>query len=57
MVYSVTISVPSYPSLDVRCSWREKNEIQKEQLRLKLIVIKRGQSIFIKIYAFIHMRT
>lgn len=47
VVYAVNINVPSYPNLDLRCRWREKNEIEKEQLKLKLIVTNREQNIFI----------
>lgn len=47
MVYAVNINVPSYLNLDLRCRWREKNEIEKEQLKFKLIITNREQNIFI----------
>lgn len=51
MVYSVNISVPHYPILDLRYGWKEKNEIEKKQL--KLIVTKRTKYFYL--YEFIHM--
>lgn len=50
MVYSVNISVPNYPNRDLRCSWREKNEIEKEQLKL----INKNDKIFLFIYMHLH---
>lgn len=55
IVYSVIICVPSYPNFDPRCSWRETNWIEKEHLKLKLIVSKKRIKLFyLNIFMFIH---
>lgn len=57
MVYSVNTCVPSYSSFDPRCSWREKNRVEKEHLKLKLIVPRKRREWFylnIHVYTCIH---
>lgn len=55
MAYSVNTCVPSYPSFDPRCNWREKNWIEKEHLKLKLIVPRKRTKWFcLNIFMYTH---
>lgn len=57
MVYSVNTCVPSYSSFVPRCNWREKNRVEKEHLKLKLIVPRKRREWFylnIHVYTCIH---